>query len=148
PRELPDTARRPRPVRGLRDRGREHPRLRRHRPHVKQGEILGVAGESASGKSTLLNALGRLQRMPAATSAGEIHFHPTDGGEPVDLAALSEEDLAPYRWTKISVVMQSAMASLNPVIRLGEQFVDVIRTHDPQISAQQAQEQAADLLTM
>jgi len=115
---------------------------------LKQGEILGVAGESASGKSTLLNALGRLQRMPAATSAGEIHFHPTDGGEPVDLAALSEEDLAPYRWTKISVVMQSAMASLNPVIRLGEQFVDVIRTHDPQISAQQAQEQAADLLTM
>lgn len=115
---------------------------------LKRGEILGVAGESASGKSTLLNALGRLQRMPAATSAGEIVFHPTDGTDPVDLAALSEAELAPYRWTKISVVMQSAMASLNPVIRLGEQFTDVIRTHDPRLSEQDARDQAADLLTM
>ncbi|MGP9683739.1 ABC transporter ATP-binding protein [Brachybacterium sp. AOP3-A1-3] len=115
---------------------------------LKRGEILGVAGESASGKSTLLNALGRLQRMPAATSAGEIVFHPTDGTDPVDLAALSEAELAPYRWTKISVVMQSAMASLNPVIRLGEQFTDVIRTHDSRLSEQDARDQAADLLTM
>lgn len=115
---------------------------------LKQGEILGVAGESASGKSTLLNALGRLQRMPAATSAGQIRFHPTDGSEPVDLAALSEEELAPYRWTKISVVMQSAMASLNPVIRLGEQFTDVIRTHAPRTTEAEARDQAAELLTM
>ena len=42
---------------------------------LRRGEILGVAGESACGKSTLLNALGRLQRMPAATSAGQILFH-------------------------------------------------------------------------
>lgn len=115
---------------------------------LKRGEILGVAGESASGKSTLLNALGRLQRMPAATSAGEIWFHPTDGTESADLAALDERQLAPYRWTKISVVMQSAMASLNPVIRLGEQFIDVIRTHDTAISEKQARQHAADLLTM
>lgn len=115
---------------------------------LKRGEILGVAGESASGKSTLLNALGRLQRMPAATSAGEIWFHPTDGSDAVDIAALDEEALAPYRWTRISVVMQSAMASLNPVIRLGEQFTDVIRTHDPRVSEKDATEQAADLLRM
>lgn len=115
---------------------------------LKRGEILGVAGESASGKSTLLNALGRLQRMPAATSAGEIWFHPTDGSEAADLAALDERELAGYRWTKISVVMQSAMASLNPVIRLGEQFTDVIRTHAPQTSEKEARRQAEDLLTM
>lgn len=115
---------------------------------LKRGEILGIAGESASGKSTLLNALGRLQRMPAATSAGEIWYHPTDGGAPVDLAALDERELAEYRWTRISVVMQSAMASLNPVIRLGEQFTDVIRTHAPDTSEKEARRQAEDLLTM
>ena len=115
---------------------------------LKRGEILGVAGESASGKSTLLNALGRLQRMPAATSAGEIWFHPTDGSDPVDIATLDERELAPYRWTRISVVMQSAMASLNPVIRLGEQFTDVIRTHAPEVSEAAARAQAEELLTM
>lgn len=114
---------------------------------IKRGEILGVAGESASGKSTLLNALGRLQRMPAATSDGSIVYHP-QGGEPVDLASLSEEELLPYRWDKISIVMQSAMASLNPVIRLGEQFTDVIRAHEPRTSEKEALEQAAELLTM
>ena len=115
---------------------------------LRRGEILGIAGESASGKSTLLNALGRLQRMPAATSGGQILFHPGDGADPVDLAALDEEEPAPYRWTRISVVMQSALASLNPVIRLGEQFTDVIRTHDPRLSEEAARRQAAELLTM
>lgn len=115
---------------------------------LKRGEILGIAGESASGKSTLLNALGRLQRMPAATADGEIWFHPTDGSAPVDLAQLDEEELAPYRWRSISIVMQSAMASLNPVVRLGEQFVDVIQTHDPKIDKAAATQQAADLLEM
>ena len=44
--------------------------------------------------------------------------------------------------------MQSAMASLNPVIRLGEQFTDVIRTHNPRIRQAEARAQAAELLTM
>lgn len=115
---------------------------------LKRGEILGIAGESASGKSTLLNALGRLQRMPAATAGGEIIFHPADGSTPVDLAALSETQLEKYRWKNISIVMQSAMASLNPVVKLGEQFTDVILTHDPRMSERDAEKHAADLLQM
>lgn len=115
---------------------------------LKRGEILGVAGESASGKSTLLNALGRLQRMPAATAAGEIWYHPTDGREPVDLARMDDEQLMPYRWKNISVVMQSAMACLNPVIKLGEQFTDVIRQHDRRLGAQEAMDRAGELLEM
>ncbi|MBK7820226.1 MAG: ABC transporter ATP-binding protein [Tessaracoccus sp.] len=115
---------------------------------LKRGEILGVAGESASGKSTLLNALGRLQRMPAATADGEIWFHASDGRPAVDLATLEEEELIPYRWTDISIVMQSAMASLNPVIRLGEQFIDVIQAHSPEVSESDARDRAATLLEM
>lgn len=113
---------------------------------LKRGEILGVAGESASGKSTLLNALGRLQRMPAATSDGEVWFHDADGGPPVDLVRLEEDQLRAYRWTKISVVMQSAMACLNPVVRLGKQFTDVLMEHDPDLKEDDAKARAGELL--
>ncbi|MFC7404841.1 ABC transporter ATP-binding protein [Georgenia alba] len=114
---------------------------------LHRGEILGIAGESASGKSTLLNALARLQRPPAVTSGGTLTFHRSDGEELV-LSAMTEEQLRRYRWTSLSVVMQSAMASLNPVIRLGSQFTDVIREHDPEVTERQATERAAELLEM
>lgn len=112
---------------------------------LRRGEILGVTGESACGKSTLLNALGRLQRMPAATSAGQILFHDRNGSV-TDLATLSEADLKPYRWTKIAVVMQSAMACLNPILKLSEQFIDVQRAHDPSLAEKDALTKSAELL--
>src|SRR5262249_34185819 len=76
---------------------------------LRRGEILGVVGESACGKSTLLTALTRLQRPPAETTGGQIRYHPRDGA-PVDLVGLDDRALARYRWREISVVMQSAMA--------------------------------------
>lgn len=114
---------------------------------LRRGEILGIAGESASGKSTLLNALSRLQRPPAVTSAGSVIFHPSDGG-PVDLTALGEEQLRRYRWDSLSIVMQSAMASLNPVLRLDTQFIDVIMEHDSSMTKERARERAGELLEM
>lgn len=114
---------------------------------LRRGEILGIAGESASGKSTLLNALSRLQRPPAVTSAGQVMLHPVDGGE-VDLTALSEEQLRRYRWDSLSIVMQSAMASLNPVMRLDTQFIDVIMEHDRDMSKAAARTRAGELLEM
>ncbi|MEV4163776.1 ABC transporter ATP-binding protein [Nonomuraea dietziae] len=95
---------------------------------LARGEILGVVGESGSGKSTLITALTRLQRPPARTTAGRIIHHPRDG-EPVDLVALSERELRRYRWTSLSIVLQSAMDALNPLMRLGDQFADVLKTH-------------------
>lgn len=56
---------------------------------LHRGEILGVAGESACGKSTLLSALTRLQKVPAVTSAGSVLYHPDEGAEPIDLVTLS-----------------------------------------------------------
>lgn len=114
---------------------------------LRRGEILGIAGESASGKSTLLNGLSRLQRPPAVTSAGAVVFHPSDGG-PVDLTALSEEQLRRYRWDSLSIVMQSAMASLNPVLRLDTQFIDVIMEHDSSMTKETARQRAGELLEM
>lgn len=114
---------------------------------LRRGEILGIAGESASGKSTLLSALSRLQRPPAVTSAGTVRYHPADG-PPVDLTALGEEQLRRYRWTSLSIVMQSAMASLNPVMRLDAQFIDVIREHDRTATTASARARAGELLEM
>ncbi|MCP2267008.1 ABC transporter ATP-binding protein [Promicromonospora thailandica] len=114
---------------------------------LRRGEILGVAGESGSGKSTLITALTRLQRPPAATTAGSIVFHPRDGGPAVDLVTASPRTLRALRWTSLSIVLQSAMDALNPVMRLGAQFADVLRTHDRTLDRKAAWARAAELLT-
>jgi len=90
---------------------------------VQPGEILGIAGESGSGKSTLAQALLRVLPPPAVISGGEVRF------EGRDLLALSEHELQALRWTRISMVFQSAMDSLNPVISVGEQITDTLRAH-------------------
>ncbi|SEF18539.1 ABC transporter ATP-binding protein [Jiangella alba] len=115
---------------------------------LHRGEILGVAGESGSGKSTLITALTRLQRPPAVTSAGQLLYHPRDGGPPVDLVTLSGRELRRLRWTTLSIVLQSAMDALNPVMRVGAQFVDALRTHDRRLDKRAAWERAAELLGM
>ncbi|GAA4205047.1 ABC transporter ATP-binding protein [Actinocatenispora rupis] len=114
---------------------------------LRRGEILGVAGESGSGKSTLVTALTRLQRPPAVTAAGSVEYRPVEG-EPVDLVTLSERRLRRLRWRDLAIVMQSAMDCLNPVMRLGAQFVDVIREHDRSMSTRAAKARTAELLRM
>ncbi|TDD03824.1 ABC transporter ATP-binding protein [Nonomuraea deserti] len=115
---------------------------------LRRGEILGVAGESGSGKSTLITALTRLQRPPAVTTAGRILYHGRDGGPPVDLVTLDDKALRDLRWTSLSIVLQSAMDALNPVLRLGAQFADALRAHDRRMSKKEAWQRAAELLAM
>ncbi|MER7174857.1 ABC transporter ATP-binding protein [Streptomyces mesophilus] len=115
---------------------------------LRRGEILGVAGESGSGKSTLITALTRLQRPPAVTTAGQILFHGRDGAPPVDLAALDGRQLRRYRWTALSIVLQSAMDALNPVMRIGAQFADVLRARERGLSKKDAWARAEDLLAL
>lgn len=115
---------------------------------LSRGEVLGIAGESGSGKSTLITALTRLQRPPAVTTNGSITFHPGDGSSPVDLLTLTGRELRRMRWTSVSIVLQSAMDALNPVMRLGDQFVDVLRTHQRHLSKSAARERATELLGM
>ncbi len=115
---------------------------------LRRGEILGVVGESGSGKSTLIAALTRLQRPPAITTAGSIVYMPTDGGGSVDLVGLDARRLRRLRWTSLSIVLQSAMDALNPVMRLGAQFADVLREHDRRMSKAAAWDEARRLLQM
>ncbi len=108
---------------------------------VGHGEILGVAGESGSGKSTMAQALLRILPPPAVISGGEVLLGSTD------LLALSEPELRELRWKRFSMVFQSAMDALNPVITIGEQLIDTLQAHTP-MNAHQARERAATLLGM
>lgn len=114
---------------------------------LRRGEILGVAGESASGKSTLLTAIMRLQKAPAVIADGNMIYHRTDGTT-LDLATATEEQIRPLRWVDLSIVMQSAMACLNPVMRLSKQFADVLEVHEPQLTPKQRLERSCELLEM
>lgn len=97
---------------------------------VRRGEILGIAGESGSGKSTLAVALLRLLKPPGRVSGGTAVFRPA-GSEPVDLLKVKGEQLRALRWRSLSYLPQGSMSSLNPVMRVRDQFKDVILEHAP-----------------
>jgi len=108
---------------------------------IGAGEIVGLAGESGCGKSTLGNAVMQVLRPPARISSGRVLF---DGD---DVAGRSRSDLRRYRWRNVSMVFQSAMNSLNPVMRVGDQFVDMMRAHE-RVSKKEALVRAGELLDL
>ncbi len=104
---------------------------------VAPGEILGIAGESGSGKSTLAMACTGLLKPLTA----EVEGHATILGH--DVLGQDAEALRRMRWTTFSVVFQSAMNALNPVMTVREQMVRVARAHTqwdmPRIDARMAE---------
>jgi peptide/nickel transport system ATP-binding protein len=114
---------------------------------LRRGEVLGIVGESGSGKSTLAFAISRLLRPPGQVVAGEVTYHPP-GGAPVPLLDLSDKQLREYRWSDIAVVFQSAMNTLNPVLRLSAQFADTLQAHRPGITPNEIAERTAELLQL
>ena len=89
---------------------------------LNDGESVGIAGESACGKSTL--GLSLIRMLSGGTAEGQITF---DGVSILDLPE-SEFDNE-YRWKKISMIFQGAMNSLDPVFTINEQFVEILKEH-------------------
>ena len=113
---------------------------------LHSGTVLGLAGESGSGKSTLAYAMTRLLRAPGMITGGEVLLQ--DGGRTLDLLAATEDQLRELRWSRIAVVMQSAMHALNPVMTVGTQLTDVLRAHLPGLDSPARRERAGRLLEM
>ena len=108
---------------------------------IYPGETVGIAGESGCGKSTLAFAIANLHSAPALITEGEILFE----GE--DVLKMSEEELRSFRWAKASMVFQSAMNALNPVITIGEQLIDVVLAHQ-NVSKEVARQKAIENLEL
>lgn len=109
---------------------------------LRSGERLGLAGESGSGKSTTALALMRLIRPPGRIEAGRINL-----GE-LELLALSEEELRDVRFSRISLIPQGVMNSLNPVMRVGAQIADTIAAHEERPDRTALQERVKSLLAL
>jgi peptide/nickel transport system permease protein len=119
---------------------------------LRRGKVLGLAGESGSGKTTLALAAIRLLRSPAVITGGQVLFHSKPVGDgpsgTIDMLASDEEELRSVRWSEISVVLQSSMNALNPVITIGAQFDDLLRVHRPHLSRSARLERSGELLDM
>ena len=98
-------------------------------------------GESGCGKSTLLYAIAQLLNPPAWIAEGTVRFR----GQ--DMVALGEEELRHWRWRECSVVMQSAMNALNPVLTVGAQLRDALQAHES-LTSQKIQERSAEVMRL
>ncbi len=85
--------------------------------------MVGLAGESGSGKSTIAHAILRILHPPALITGGQAIF---DGR---DILEMDDTELGQFRWSRISIVFQSAMNALNPVMKIRDQLTDVMRQH-------------------
>lgn len=90
---------------------------------LNSGEKLGMVGESGSGKSTMALAMMRMIKPPGRIEGGKVIVDGTD------LMSLTDEGMRKARLSKIAYIPQGAMNSLNPVMRIGEQMVDAIKSH-------------------
>ena len=94
---------------------------------VWPNEIYGLAGESSSGKSTLIKTIAGATRPPLKVVGGQVVFN--FGGRSLDLYASGPAALQAIRWKHLSYVMQGSMGVLNPVRRVRHSFVDFAFRH-------------------
>lgn len=109
--------------------------------HIGVGETLGLVGETGAGKTTLAKGIMRLiPNPPGKILGGEVIF------EGQDLLKLSTNGMEAICGRDISMIFQDPMTSLNPVLTVGEQIMEVIENHNTSLSRQEARKWAENML--
>ncbi len=114
---------------------------------IPKGKTVGVVGESGCGKSvTALSLMQLIQRPQGQIVEGAIRF---DGGDKVyDIARTPTNVMETIRGSKISMIFQEPMTSLNPVFRAGDQIDEVVKLHNPEMTEEQVKEVSLKMIDM
>jgi oligopeptide/dipeptide ABC transporter ATP-binding protein len=107
---------------------------------LEPGEVLAIVGESGSGKSVTAQTIIGLTRGPNSHIEGSVRL----GGE--ELTTQSESQLQSVRGSKIAMIFQDPMTSMNPVYTVGKQIIEAIRAHDRSVSKKDGHQRAIELL--
>jgi oligopeptide/dipeptide ABC transporter ATP-binding protein len=104
-------------------------------------ETLGIVGESGSGKSvSTMSLLGLIPQPPGKVVRGEAFF------KGKDILKISKKELRHIRGNEIALIFQDPMTSLNPVLKIGAQIGEAIKTHHPEEKEDRVKERGIELL--
>ncbi len=110
---------------------------------IKPGETLGVVGESGCGKSvTALSVMRLVANPPGKIVGGEINFNDEN------ILEMNQDELTDLRGSKISMIFQDPMTSLNPVFTIGYQIAETVKRHRKDMSKDQAWKRAVEMLDL
>ncbi len=107
---------------------------------LEEGEVMGLVGESGCGKSTLGFSILRLLRPPGRIVRGRILYH----GE--DIVQMTEDEILSLRGSRIAMIFQDPLTSLNPLFRIDEQFIETLLTHEKGLHRKTAFNRAESML--
>ncbi|MEK4487133.1 ABC transporter ATP-binding protein [Psychrobacillus sp. FSL H8-0484] len=111
--------------------------------HIREGEILGIVGESGCGKSvTSLSIMGLVPSPPGKITNGQILFRGKD------LTKLSEREMRSIRGNEVAMIFQEPMTSLNPLFTIGNQLIEAITLHKKDWSKKQVKARAIEMLKL
>lgn len=108
---------------------------------LKSEEVLGIVGETGSGKSVTVKSIMRLIKPPGKIVSGEIIYKDRD------LLKINEREMHKIRGKEIGMVFQDPMTSLNPLYTIGNQLMETIMQHQ-QVSKEEAFKRAVEMLKM